>query len=411
MSLGRKIKQMIGEFGAVETVEKVARLIEDRSIPKYALSLKDMAENIVGPNWETRLKNLNGVRVRESFGGDSDLTMRVMESGAGDAVDASAFADITGQLLINEVRQKFQNPAFIGDMLCETIPITNGNLGTQITPWHSNVLSVGETVQAGMPYPHTKFVQQYVRYPAPVKKGEICAVTMEMIFSDLTSQALDSAGSVGLALGYSREQSIAQVVLGGVNNFYFGNADVALTNYNTYDHNSSGYPYINRIPDEQLVDWTNVNNLEQLFVNMTDPATGRRIFVEPKMMLVMPKLKYTAKRIVHATETRSGDITTGVGTQTLASNPLDTTYNVVAGSVFWEQQQLIDTDTAEDFTHWYLIDPFAFIWRQVYGLRTESAPRGNPMEFNQDIAVQVKAGYYGVAAVRSPWHVAQGYLD
>lgn len=409
MSLGRKLRRLMEDHGPLPALQMFNELVADGSINRQQISFMDLATNIVGDNWQGRLGNFNAIswRLRESAGGDADQTARVMESGAGEAVDASAFADITGQLLINEVKKKFESPSFIGDRLVETIPITNGNLGTQKTPWTSDVMLTGKQIQAGMPYTHTKFVEQYITYPAPEKFGEICSVTMEMIYSDLTSQALDSAGSVGRALGYLREQKIAQVVLGGTNNYNFGN-EAGTTAYNTYQ--TAGTLWTNNIADEILVDWTNVNNVEQLFFKMVDPATGRRILVEPKVMLVMPQLRYTAKRIIHATQTNDGNITSGAGRQTEAPNPLETQYNILYSPIFYEQMLLIDTDAAKSTTHWFLIDPSrAFVWRQVYGLRTESAPKGNPMEFNQDIAVQVKAGWFGVAAVRSPYHVAKGY--
>src|SRR5687767_2662426 len=221
MSLGRRIRRMIIETGdPLRVVESMIDLINAGKIKPGEVSFKDLAVNIVGDNWDTRLGAFQAVshRLRESSGENADHTLRVLESGSGEAVDASAFADITGQLLINEVRRKFTSPTFIGDKLTETVSITNGNLSEQKTPWLTDVLQTGDVVQPGMPYPHTQFAQQFQTYPAPVKHGQICSVTMEMIYSDLTSQALDSAGSVGRALGYARELEILDVALGNTNN-------------------------------------------------------------------------------------------------------------------------------------------------------------------------------------------------
>jgi hypothetical protein len=417
MSLGRNLRRLMESQGVVPTLNMFFGMVESGKIKARSVSFRDIAENVVGYNYWEKLSAFNAsapFRLRESMTDCvADHTVRTLESGAGEAVDASAFADITGQLLINEVREGFKNPMFIGDSLVKTVPITNGNLGTQITPWLSDVLGDGQVVQPGMPYPHTKFVEQYVRHPKPVKHGQICSVTMEMLYSDLTSQAMDRANSVGRALGYEREKEILNVVYGITNTYAFGN-EAALTSYNTFQAGplSASVLWINSIANELLVDWSNINTLEQLFYNMVDPATGRRILVEPKIMLVTPPLKYTAKRAIHATETRSGDITSGDGRQVVAANPLDRNYNVITSPITTEVLVDSGVTAAKAATYWQLIDTDkAYEWREVYGLRTESAPKGNPLEFNQDIAVQVKGGYFGVAATGSPYHVARGYDD
>jgi hypothetical protein len=324
---------------------------------------------------------------------------------ASEGVDASSFTAITGQLLVNEIKDKFDLAKLIGDDVCETIPVTNGNLKEQKVPWLSNVIDSVEKVEEGMPYPHTTFSPNYIEYPAIEKIGKICAVTMEAIYSDLTGQILDSAGSVGTYCGLAREERILKVVLGLVNNHKWnGNS------YNTYL--SSG-AWTNLVGNFVLKDWTSVNTLEQLFTNMLDPNTGKNILIEPKQMLVMPANRYRAIRAFSANVTRSGDFaTSGNPDQIEAPNPLDKDYQILTSP--HARRLLTESGVSTSIADSYVfLGDFkkAFIWREAKPLTVVEAPAQNPREFEQDIALAVKASLMGVAAVRDPRYVVFGVND
>ena len=51
----------------------------------------------------------------------------------------------------------------------------------------------------------------------------------------------------------------------------------------------------------------------------------------------------------------------------------------------------------------------AFVYREAMPFTTAQAPPGNPAEFNQDIAVQVKAMEWGVAGTQDPRQVVMSY--
>lgn len=349
---------------------------------KRDLSLKEMATSFLGDNWEPRLRawSQGGMAVRESA----------------EAVDASHFAAITGQLLVDTVREKYTLATQIGNEIFTTMPITNGNLTTQREPWLSRVKDSLSNVQQGMPYPTTSFDPQYVDYPAPEKFGEICNVTFEMIFSDLTSQALESAESVGEMTGLEEEYRKLKVFLGLVNNFSWNG-----TTYNTYLASGA---WVNKQTGFTLTDWRSVNSVEQLFAQITDPVTGKPIEIDAKDLFVMPIARYSAKRILNATEVREGDINTTPGTQTISGNPLDTNYRVLTSK--HARKVSIDSGTytaaqTDTITVWGDFKK-AFAWRQVYPMKTTQAPPQNPWEFAQDIVMSVKTSNYGVACVRDP---------
>jgi hypothetical protein len=181
MSLGLNLKRFSESHGPAKTREFLAEAISTGKInPRRDVRIRELAESFMGPNWRTHLTRFN-----EGKG-------RLAES----SVDASSFVDITGQLLVNEIKDKYNTTETVVDELFETIPVTNGNLGPQKTPYLSDVKDDPEYVQPGKEYPNTTFSAQYITYPGPRKQGQICQVTMEAIYSDLTGQILDSAGSV-----------------------------------------------------------------------------------------------------------------------------------------------------------------------------------------------------------------------
>lgn len=387
MSLGRKLKQLTESYGIAKTSKFLGDAIRDKKINRHTISIRQLAESFMGSDWAEQLYRYNsGVRVRE----------------AAEGVDASSFTAITGQLLVNEIKDKYELAALIGDEVAETVPVTNGNLKEQKVPWLSNVIDSVEKVEEGMPYPHTSFSPNYIEYPAIEKIGKICAVTMEAIYSDLTGQILDSAGSVGTYCGIAREERILKVVLGLTNNHKWNGSS-----YNTYLTSGS---WVNKVATFTMTDWSSINTLEQLFMNMLDPNTGKNILIEPKQLFVMPANKYRTRRAITATNTRSGDFaTSGNPDQIEAPNPLDKDYQILTSP--HARRLLVESGvSATNADKYVFLGDFkkAFIWREAKPLTVVEAPAQNPMEFNQDIALAVKASLMGVAAVRDPRFVAFG---
>lgn len=384
-SLGRHLRDFARQHGVRRTTEFFREARKQRKIQPQQISLRDLAEGLLGPSWATKLAR------RES-------PLRE----ASEAVDASAFSNITGQLLIDQVKERYQSADFIADQLVEVMPVTNGNLGTNKVPWLSDVIDAPSKLTAGEEYPFSQFSEQYVVLPAPEKYGLICGVTFEMIFSDLTKQAMDAAGSVGRRIGISKEERVLRVVLGLLNNHVWNG-----TTYNTY---LTAGNWINKVSSQQLTDWTSLNAVEQLFANMLDPVTGKAIDVpaDEMALLVMPFRKYNAKRAIFATETRSGDITTGAGNQEIAPNPLDKQYPILSSKFAYQLLLGSGLTAAQAQDYWYCgAFKKAFAYRQVFPLTIVEAPPQNLMQFRQDIVLAIKASEYGVAGVMDPRYVAQ----
>lgn len=411
MSLGRNLKREAGERGWESVIADFGEARNSGKIPDSQISFRNLAEGILGDNWSVKLQNY--AHSGGSFHG--------ME--AADAVDASAFVSITGNQLIDTVQKKFENPAFIGDQLVTKIPVTNGNLDTIKEPWLSGVSIEGEAgegfvTQQGMPYGRTEFKPNYVLLAAPRRRGRIVDVTYEMIYADRTRQAIESAGSVGFALGLAREYEILRVALGITNNFRFSYGGIAETTARTYL--KAGTYYSNAVDSLPLTGWADVNTLEQKFSEMRDPVTGVPIVTGAKQLLVMPANVLNAMNILHATQIRTGDGSTSGGvpanTATYGASPLigysllPSTPHLfkVADDELTLQDGTTAISSANTKTVWYMGDfKEALYYREVHGLIVNQAPPLNPAEFEREIVLSVRAKTYGIAGVRNPFHIAR----
>jgi hypothetical protein len=408
-SLGKYIREVANQSGARQAQAYVAEALADEKITMDDFSLREMAESYLGPNWYAKL---DAYRNRMPVGMSPDGEAIFAESG--DAVDSSSFSNITGQILFNEIKQKYNAAGFIGDQLCSLVPITNRNLSTQKTPWLSAVVDTPALVNQGMPYPHTEFSEQYIEYPAPVKFGRICSVTMEMIFSDLTMQARESAGTVGLRHRQHKEEMILSTVMGLINSHKWNG-----TTYNTYQTTT---PWVNVISGSTLTDWTSLEAMEQLLAEMTDPVTGKPIEIDAQQLLVMPRKFYTARQILHATEVRKGDGASNTQA-TYSESPLDTMYPILmskyayklltstAAPAGWSNHIGAGSFNATAAKEYCFLGDFqkAFVWRQAMPLEVITAPPMMPEDFHQDIVLQVKTREFGVAGVRDPRYVVKLY--
>ena len=400
-SLGKKLKEFGQQNGLSKTKAFFSESISKGDIAVNRISLRGLAEGIMGDDWAEQLNRFNG----------PDRTF--ME--ATEAVDASNFAAITGQILITTVHEKYKLASFIGDQLVSSIP-AGQNLSTELIPWLSDISPSPEVVQPGMPYPQTQFSGNYIRLPAIEKVGRICAITAEMIYSDKTSQALASAESVGTYCGLVREERILNTVLGLTGNYIYGTAAGTETPLNTYSATAQAgmtYGFVNRISSYALSNFASINTLEQLFYQMKDPNTGKPIdiFGPGMQMLVMPFQKYTAARILNpATTTKNGAYaTTGDVEQMESPNPLDNNYGVLTSA--HARNLLVTSGIAASTADKYVyLGNFkkAFVWREAKPMEVVQAPANNWAEFNQDIAVAIKASWWGAAGVMDPRYVVQG---
>lgn len=376
-----------------------------KKIGDNAMSLRALAEGIMGEGWSERYRK-----------GCMHLQQGLRESSA--AVDVSAFSNITGQLLVDRIRDNYDSPKFIGDKLFEIAPVTGGNLGLHREPWLSRVRHDPGLLNPQQHYTETDFIEQYIDLPALEKRGLKCSISMEMIFADKTKQAMNRADDIGFRLRYNREERQLKVIIGVVNNWnYMG------TGYNTYS--TSNGLYINEKSGNTITNYQGVAELELLFSNMTDFVTGKAILVDPAGMQILhvPYKTPELKIALHAARTRAGAYPTSGATnaqQEIDSVPLinDVDYPLLNSAILWHLLtdsvaaggQAMTAANAKEHI-WMGHFKKAFIYREAMPFTTAQAPPGNPAEFDQDIAVQVKAMEWGVAAVQDPRQVVHSYAS
>lgn len=395
--MGYQFKSMVKTHGVEATKAALIESVQTGKLSRQKVNvlLPDLARQFLGDNAYLAERAL-----KCAVAGRFDL----LEAGV--AQDASAFSNITGQLLVTEIKAKYDSPEFVASKLVRVVPNPGGNLREHVIPKLSDVIDEGTKLQSMEEYPLTTFAEEWVTMPAPERRGQICAVDFGMLYSDLTGQAMDSAGSVGRAIGYGKEKRVLSVILGQSGSFYWKG-----TSYTTYVTTAGVPGYINKITSNTITNYTHINSIEQLFWKMTDPTTGRSIYARPTAILCMPEKRYELKNVLKAVSVRSGDITTGTGDQLEAPNPLDIDYPVytspiaraILSAASVSDANIKETVIMADFNK-------AFGYREVYPLQTEVAPPNNMLEFKQDIVLAVKAKEFGVPFVYDPRYAVQSLL-
>ena len=149
--------------------------------------------------------------------------------------------------------------------------------------------------------------------------------------------------------------------------------------------------------DGVLDDYTALDEVENLFADMQDPATREPILIPGvRQLLVVPNLLQTAKRIINSVETRK---TTNTSIVTL-SPPDKNDYNIMSSPFF--KARLASNKT----TSWWVGNfAKAFAYMENWPITLSQAPANNEQEFTSDIVARFKASERGVVAVMAPHFV------
>lgn len=374
----QELKRMYETLGAAATVRRLREAIDAKHLAPEDFSVRQLAEALIPDGRE--FVNLLGPQKSGGF--------RIME--AGDAVDLATFSNITGQIVFSKVQEAFEMDYFIGEQL---VTVQQTQFSGEKIPGMGRIGDEAEVVDESKPYPLAGFNEEYVETPATTKRGLIVPVSKETIFFDRTNLLLQRAGEVGEFLGLNKEKRILDTVL-GITNTYKRNG----TTTNTY---LAAGAYVNVQAANALVDWQQIEKAELLLDGITDPNTGEAVLVAADTIIVPSALKYTAMRILNATEVRHVDNTVAAGrVQTLYANPLTTNYNIVSSRLVRQR--------VGDSTTWFLGAPKkAFAYMQNWPITVVQAPNNSEAEFMQDIVVRYKASERGVPAVLEPRYMVR----
>jgi hypothetical protein len=151
------------------------------------------------------------------------------------------------------------------------------------------------------------------------------------------------------------------------------------------------------------VDWTDLDNAEQLFNGLTDPYTGEPIVIEAKHLVVVKALEPTASYIMNATMLQrhvGGYATSGNLTQIEYQNPWRQKYQIVCS-------RLLASRMATDTT-WFLGDISKYAKRMVAEkMDVIQAPPNNKDEFERRIVAQHRANERSAFVVVEPRAMVQ----
>jgi hypothetical protein len=377
----RELKRRYDLDGAEKTVAHLSEALQERHLAPEDFSIRDLAEVLVpdGHHWVRALDPRSGAGVA------------LLES---EGIDASAFLNIAGQLVYSKIMDAYRQEAFVVSRLVSTVPT---RMSGEKIPGASRIADTVDEVAQGMPYPSLGFGEDYIETPATAKRGFIVPVTREAIFFDRTHLVLSRAAEVGEILGLNKEKRLLDLLIGVTNNYKWKGVS-----YNTYQ---AAAPWINVKTANELIDWTDVDNAEQLFAEMLDPATGEPILVRGTTVLVMPAYRHAAHRIFNAEEiTYTG---TSANTATTAANPLGG-YRVYESRLAY-RRIVASGQTAADAKKWWFVGDFnkAFAYMENWPITVTQSPVNSEADFENDIVVRFKASERGAAAVLNPRYVVK----
>jgi hypothetical protein len=379
----RELKRMYETNGPEKTVQHLHEALSAGELRPEDFSIRELAEATLSPE-----------RVRQMDPRSGGVCL--LE--AGEAVDVTAFSNITSQVVQAKILEAYRQEAFVLSRLVETIPT---RLDGERIPGIGRISDEVSEVRPGMPYPNLGFGEDYIDTPQTTKRGFIVPVTKEAVFFDRTHLILQRAAEVGEVLGLNKEKRLLDLLIGATNNYTWKG-----TAYNTYSAAGTGTApdgnWINQTTDE-LVDWTDVDAAEQLFASILDPNTGEPVLVQATTVLVMPAYRHAAHRVFNAAEIKyaSGS------TETVAANPLGN-YTVVESRLAYRRLIANSISAANAKKYWFIGDfRKAFAYMENWPITVTQSPAGGEAEFSQDIVVRFKASERGAAAVINPRYVVK----
>jgi len=305
-----------------------------------------------------------------------------------EAIDTSAFAKITNQLLFAEVKTAFEKPVYVGGGLIRTVPTKriHGEIIAGLTLPGDDATRVGE----GKPYPRASVSDELLETPATTKQGLIVDVTKEAVIEDTLGQVVEYAAKVGDSLAYNKEMRIISEVVGTTNSYRRNG-----TSYDTYQTTT---PWDNISASTPFLDHYSIDTVMQVFAGMKDLNTGLPVSIVPNTIVCGLALR---ARIMQALgQTQVSMITVDAGG---SSNNLETFSPGQMGSMPTLSVVSSIYLSASLTTTWIVCDPMsAFSYREVWPITVTQIGAGSTQDHERDVVLSFKASERGVCATVNP---------
>lgn len=386
----KELHQLYRLQGPAEMDRHLTEALEAKELHPSDFDFCELAEAIFGFEFRQACRPMR----------ENNYATRILEEG--DALDSTAFLNITQRVIRQQVMDAFMMEANLAASLVDLE--TNVRNKNERVPGITSLGDVGEAINEGMPYPRQTLGEKYQDFGDNRKRGLIVPITKEcLFFIGQSAEILRQAARVGEWLGVNKDKRIWNVILGITNNYNYNG-----TAYNTYNATATGNVSPANIHPYQLLDWTDIDNAEQWFDNMVDPDNGEAIEIGGQTIIVMPPKWATARRILNATTVWHGDVDAGPRgaiSNTIGDNPL-------AGYTLAPKSRraykiVQDSNDFGDPGEVWLMGNFkkAFVYRENWPVTVSQAPLNSQAEFEQDIVTQYKASERGGCWVKRPHYV------
>ena len=383
----RELKRQYELLGPDECKRQLSEALREKHLRAEDFSIRDLFEGLVP----------DGDRILKAWSNHKRHSQQVLE--AANAVDTSAFTNITGQIIYNKILEGYENPALIWPDLFETLNTVF--LDNERLPGIGGTGDVAEVVDQGQPYPTVGLNEEYVDFGPALKRGFILPITREIVIADRTGLLLQRSSEAGFNyLGINMEKRALDVVLTNITAGRYTRNGTATNTFLT----SGGY--INDQSSNTLTSWRSLENAELLFDAITDPNTGEPIICAGEMVMVVPTaLKMTALRILDVTDIGAVDNTAAATTvRQYGPNPIRSGKMVHATGVKVVSSAYVKARTSSASKWFYGQPKRSFLKRTVWEIETEQAPSGAASEaqFTNDIWMRHKFSEMSMFGIQNP---------
>ena len=370
--------------GAREVCHGLTEGIREGHLRPSDFSLRSLAAALVteGYQWVESLNPAFSLPVTESA----------------EAVDSSAFTNITQELIRAEILSTYENPAYAISEMFPTLSTRRQH--SERIPGMGQIGDEALVVHEGMPFPSIGLDEDYIETPVADKRGLKILITKEAIFYDNLGLILERARQVGEALRISKEKRCIDALIGHTNNHKWMG-----TNYDTYQAST---PWKNVLAGAgyDLVDWTDIDAAEQLFSEMVDPHTGEPIVIAASQLVACPAKKHHINRVINATEIRYTD--SSAPTETLAANPITGYTGTTSALLYGRLQSQLGLTADQAKATWFFGDVRkAFRYVEHWPMKVSQLVRGSDIEFTNDIVAGFRADEKGQPFAFNPRYVAK----
>lgn len=364
--------------------EGFVRDLESGSLKPGDFSIADLFESLVPDGHELR-------RALDPRLGPTNILFE-----AAGAITSSDFSSITGQIVYNAIMEPLTDEEYPFQKL---IPTVSTKFSGEKIAGIAKLGDRSEVVAENEDYPRVGTGEDYIETPRTTKRGLIVPITKEAIFFDQTGELLNRCSKVGESLALSKEKraidclidegaGAVSAALGGHRYHWRG------TSYGSYVDT----PWDNLNGTSALVDWTDIDEVEQLFAGIVDPNTGEPVVVGGATLICGPAKQMVAQRIRNATEIVThvgGYATSGNLSETRWPNPYSGQFEIVWSRLF--------ATRVTNANYWFYGNPRKYArYMENWPTTVTQAPAGNYEDFNRDIVTQYKASERGTYSVWEP---------